>query len=137
MTSVVRMRRHDTAIPWGFRMHGGLEYGMPLFVQKVSPNSIAFRSSLQPGDAILQIGQVPTQGMRHDQAKMEIIRSGNEVDFVVQREAVDVGQTDTVDGRTGISEESTQWQGISKKVEPQNPQVQSRSFKILQQSLLD
>lgn len=35
MTDVVRMRRNDNAVPWGFRMHGGLEYGMPLYVQKV------------------------------------------------------------------------------------------------------
>jgi len=137
MSQLVRMRRHDTSVPWGFRMHGGAEYGMPLFVQKVSPNSIGFKAGLRPGDGFLQIGQVPAQGMRHDQAKMEIIRLGNEVDFIVQRDVVPIeagGTSAAGEPRAEILEESTQWHG-KEKVEAQNPHVQSRSFKILQQQL--
>ena len=48
-------------------------------------NSIAQRVGLRPGDAILQIGNNPTQGMGHSQAKMEILRAGNELDFIIQR----------------------------------------------------
>ena len=52
---------------------------------KVNPQSLAQKAGLQPGDALLQIGDNSTEGMAHEQAKMEIIRSGNELDFVVQR----------------------------------------------------
>lgn len=43
------------------------------------------RSGLRPGDGILKINNVPATYLDHEQAKMEIIRSGNELDFVVQR----------------------------------------------------
>jgi type II secretory pathway component PulC len=46
---------------------------------------LADRSGMRPGDGILQINNVPATYLDHEQAKMEIIRSGNELDFVVQR----------------------------------------------------
>lgn len=140
MSQLVRLRRNDTGTPWGFRMNGGAEYGQPLYVFKIVPGSIGFKHGLRPGDAILQIGSVPTSGMRHDQAKMEIIRAGNEVDFIVQRNVVRIPepqaqqtspepQTQSSPGpRIEIVEEASQWHA-------QNPNVQSRSFKLLQASL--
>ena len=47
--------------------------------------SLAQRAGLQAGDAILQIGDVPTNGMTHLGAKSEILRAGNELDFIIQR----------------------------------------------------
>ncbi|KAK2156683.1 hypothetical protein LSH36_207g02013 [Paralvinella palmiformis] len=85
MCELIQLRRRDTSTPWGFRMNGGREFGQPLFIQKVTNHSIAYKCGIRPGDGIVQIGQVPTHGMTHEQAKMEIIRAGNEVDFVVQR----------------------------------------------------
>jgi len=38
-----------------------------------------------PGDVIRQISNAPTRRMTHEQAKMEIIRAGNELDFFVHR----------------------------------------------------
>ena len=55
------------------------------FYMQVVAGSIAFKAGLKPGDGILQIGQLPTEGMTHEQAKMEIIRSGNDLDFIIQR----------------------------------------------------
>ena len=46
---------------------------------------MSFRAGLRPGDGLLQIGSVPTHGMSHAAAKMEIIRAGNDVDFIIQR----------------------------------------------------
>ncbi|ELU06857.1 hypothetical protein CAPTEDRAFT_228542 [Capitella teleta] len=86
MTALVQLRRYDTSTPWGFRMNGGLEFGQPLYIQKVSPGSPSCKAGLRSADVILQIGQSPTQGMSHQQAKMEIIRAGNDVDFIVQRD---------------------------------------------------
>ena len=40
---------------------------------------------MRAGDGILKIGHVPAVHLDHQQAKMEIIRAGNELDFFVQR----------------------------------------------------
>ena len=48
-------------------------------------NSMAAKAGLQPGDGILAIGMSETANMSHNQAKMEIIRAGNDVDFIIQR----------------------------------------------------
>jgi C-terminal processing protease CtpA/Prc len=112
-------------------MNGGQEYGEPLYVIKVNPQSVAAKAGMRAGDGILQIGQTPTRYMSHEQAKMEIIRAGNEVDFIVQRGAVPLEMVQPPprlvpqhsDVRV-VKEEMT-WKA-------QNPQVQSRSFKILQ-----
>lgn len=55
-----------------------------LYLQ-VNSRSIAEKSGLKPGDGLLSIAGVPTDGMTHDQAKMEILRAGNELDFFVRR----------------------------------------------------
>ncbi len=52
---------------------------------QVTPNSLAHRCGMRPGDAVLQIGTTPTQGMGHQEAKSEILRAGNDLDFIVQR----------------------------------------------------
>jgi len=88
----VRLRRSDTGTPWGFRLQGGRDFNTPLSVQKVTEKSIAKRSGLKEGDAILLIGKTRTDGMDHEQAKMEIIRNGNELEFKVQRGAVKIWQ---------------------------------------------
>ena len=60
---------------------GGRDFNTPLSVQKVTEKSIAKRSGLKEGDAILCIGKSRTDGLDHEQAKMEIIRNGNELEF--------------------------------------------------------
>ena len=60
---------------------GGRDFNTPLSVQKVTEKSIARRSGLKEGDAILSIGRTKTDGLDHEQAKMEIIRNGNELEF--------------------------------------------------------
>ncbi|KAL3876560.1 hypothetical protein ACJMK2_034398 [Sinanodonta woodiana] len=132
--TVIRLRRRETSIPWGFRMQGGREFGNCLYIQKITSKSVAAKCGLLPGDGILMIGNTPANYMSHEQAKMEIIRAGNELDLVVQRNAIDVGQdeVDTASSsgtRSQVSEETSEYRGYT------NPSVQSRSFKILQASL--
>ncbi|ESO84199.1 hypothetical protein LOTGIDRAFT_108347 [Lottia gigantea] len=81
----VTMRRKNTATPWGFNMQGGIDLGCCVYIQKVNPRGIAYKSGVRPGDAILQIGNTPAQYLSHQSAKMEIIRSGNDLDLIVQR----------------------------------------------------
>lgn len=137
MSNLIKLRRYDTSQPWGFRMNGGTEFGQPLYIQKVTPNSLGHKAGLQPADGILQIGSIPTQGMSHDEAKMEIIRAGNDVDFIVQRNVVPVGAPAEgvipLTPRAEVITESSPWQHTHGPA--QNPQVQSRSFKMLQQQL--
>lgn len=33
---LLQLRRYDTSQPWGFRMQGGSEYNMPLYVAQVT-----------------------------------------------------------------------------------------------------
>jgi len=54
----------------------------------VIQDSVAFKAGLVPGDVIRQICNAPTRRMTHEQAKMEIIRAGNELDFFVHRSAL-------------------------------------------------
>lgn len=51
----------------------------------MNPGSIAERAGLQAGDAVLQINNRPSDELEHEQAKQEIVASGNEVFMVVQR----------------------------------------------------
>lgn len=128
---LIRLRRNQSGTQWGFRMHGGRDQGSCLYIQKITNRSIAHKCGLRVGDGIIQICNTPAQYLNHEQAKMEIIRSGNELDFLVQRNAVDLGQCQ-VDGPTPksqVSEEPSMYKGYT------NPNVQSRSFKILQESL--
>ena len=105
MSLQIRLRRHNTSTPWGFRLNGGTEFNQPLFIQRVcnfnkfsgitlkiywpfiqvTPQSIAEKCGLAPGDGVIQIGSVLTDGLTHEEAKMEIIRSGNDLDFTIQR----------------------------------------------------
>lgn len=140
----VQLRRHDTGTPWGFRMNGGAEYGQPLYIQKVNPYSLAHKCGLQPGDGILQIGSCPTRGMLHETAKMEIIRAGNDVDFIVQRNVMPTSEPNLpplsptraapeppAGPRSQVVHDSASWRGVP----VQDPNAQSRSFKMLQQQL--
>lgn len=54
----------------------------------MNAGSIAARAGLQAGDAVLQINGKPFDELKHEQAKQEIITSGNKVFLVVQRYAL-------------------------------------------------
>lgn len=89
-TLTVRLSRRDSGVSWGFRLQGGTDFNIPLSVQSVNPNSVAERAGLQAGDGILFINQTNTDQLSHEQAKMEIIRSGNEIYMTITRGAVEI-----------------------------------------------
>ena len=35
-TAEIKLRRHDSGLTWGFRMQGGVDTGIPVFVDDVS-----------------------------------------------------------------------------------------------------
>jgi len=55
-----------------------------MYVQ-VNPGSLAERAGLRACDAVLQINSRPSDELEHEQAKQEVVASGNNVTFVVQR----------------------------------------------------
>lgn len=85
--SVIKLRRNDTSQPWGFRMRGGAQQGMPLFIEHIAANGRAARGGLCMGDGLLMICNTNVTKASHDQAKGEILRAGNELDFTVQKGA--------------------------------------------------
>ncbi|XP_050391382.1 PDZ and LIM domain protein 3 isoform X2 [Patella vulgata] len=86
----VHLSRPDSGTPWGFRLQGGVDFSTPLSIQVVQPNSVAERSGLKPQDAILRINNSAADNFSHEDAKMEIVRSGNDIQLLIQRGAVKI-----------------------------------------------
>ncbi|XP_018648983.1 hypothetical protein Smp_006860.1 [Schistosoma mansoni] len=82
---VISLRRATSDKSWGFVLQGGVDQGLPVFVHKVTRNGIAHKSGLEPGDVILKICATPITGMVHAQVKAEILRAGNDLDFMVKK----------------------------------------------------
>lgn len=136
----VCLRRNTTSTPWGFRMQGGHEFGSPLYIQQVNAKSLSHRQGLRVGDRILAIATVQAHNMNHEQAKMEIIRAGNDLDLIVQRR---MSQSVADEQNSHLAQQQQQqtarddeeYQKSTQYRAYTNPNVQSRSFKILQESL--
>lgn len=88
--SLLQLRRPNTGSPWGFRLQGGVDFSTPLSVQVVQPGSISEQCGLKSGDAILSINGVNTDQLTHEHAKQEIVRAGCDIDFIIQRGAVQI-----------------------------------------------
>lgn len=52
--------------PWGFTLRGGLEYREPLLITKVEEGSKAAAVSLQVGDELVNINEIPLSGYRQE-----------------------------------------------------------------------
>ncbi|XP_054905076.1 protein Shroom2 isoform X2 [Poeciliopsis prolifica] len=52
--------------PWGFTLRGGLEHQEPLLITKVEEGSKAAAVSLQVGDELVNINEVPLSGYRQE-----------------------------------------------------------------------
>ncbi|CAF0889541.1 unnamed protein product [Rotaria sp. Silwood1] len=84
----VKMQRESHNVPWGFRMQGGRDFGCPLQIQKVNPNSLAERCGMRADDYILRIGQISTEYLQHQEAQEQIKRQNNILEFILQRGTV-------------------------------------------------
>lgn len=83
---VVQLRRMENSQPWGFRLKGGVDQGLPLHVEHVQPKGRAASTGLCVGDLVIAICGASTQNMSHGQVKSEMLRAGNELDLTVQRD---------------------------------------------------
>jgi hypothetical protein len=83
----VKIQRDSNNIPWGFRMQGGRDFGSPLQIQYVNPNSLAEQSGMRIDDYILRIGQISTEYLQHKEAQEQIKRQNNILELILQRGA--------------------------------------------------
>ncbi|XP_060741003.1 PDZ and LIM domain protein 3b isoform X3 [Tachysurus vachellii] len=71
--------------PWGFRLCGGKDFNQPLTITRVTPGSKASQVNLCPGDVILAIEGVPTEGMTHAEAQNKIKDTSNQLSLKIER----------------------------------------------------
>ncbi|ESO03362.1 hypothetical protein HELRODRAFT_138335, partial [Helobdella robusta] len=71
--------------PWGFRMAGGKDFGVPLVIQRVNPGSLSSQCGLQEGDTIVQIGGVSSSSLTHREAQDLILSLGNSLELKLER----------------------------------------------------
>lgn len=74
--------------PWGFRLHGGTDFGTPLLIQKVNLSSLSEAAGLQAGDLLLAVNGQDVQNCKHKEAQDTIVRAGNNFEITVQRGGV-------------------------------------------------
>eukprot|EP00092_Neocalanus_flemingeri_P004273 GFUD01004593.1.p1 GENE.GFUD01004593.1~~GFUD01004593.1.p1 ORF type:complete len:858 (-),score=130.03 GFUD01004593.1:824-3397(-) len=74
--------------PWGFRLHGGTDFGTPLLIQKVNLSSLSEAAGLQAGDLLLAVNGQDVQNCKHKDAQDTIVRAGNNFELTVQRGGV-------------------------------------------------
>ncbi|BHF58008.1 hypothetical protein SprV_0100095700 [Sparganum proliferum] len=88
-SQMVCLRRQNSEINWGFAVFGGADFGCPPFISRVSLLSIAGKAGLEVGDIIVSICNSPVQGKQHSEVKAEILRAGNELDFMIIKQGID------------------------------------------------
>ncbi|KAL0973932.1 hypothetical protein UPYG_G00213120 [Umbra pygmaea] len=71
--------------PWGFRLAGGKDFKQPLTITRVTPGSKASLANLCPGDIILAIEGLSTEGMTHSEAQNKIKDSTYKLGFKIER----------------------------------------------------
>ncbi|XP_028815484.1 PDZ and LIM domain protein 3-like isoform X2 [Denticeps clupeoides] len=71
--------------PWGFRLTGGKDFNMPLTITRVTPGSKASLVNLCPGDTILAIEGLSTEGMTHGEAQNKIRDATQQLGLKIER----------------------------------------------------
>merc|ERR1719245_1480925 len=74
--------------PWGFRLHGGADFGSPLIIQKVNISSLSESAGLVAGDLLVAVNGEDVQSYRHKEAQDTIVRSGNNLTITIRRGSV-------------------------------------------------
>uniref|UniRef100_A0A146LR87 PDZ and LIM domain protein Zasp n=1 Tax=Lygus hesperus TaxID=30085 RepID=A0A146LR87_LYGHE len=84
MCEELRLERFDKS-PWGFRLTGGLDFGAPLSVVKVTGGSLAELGGVQVGDLVVEISGQSTKNMTHTDAQNIIGASQRTLNLIVMR----------------------------------------------------
>jgi len=81
----VSLAREAANQPWGFRLQGGKDRGLPFQLLKVPLDSIASHSGCKSGDYLVKINGENVFNLGHEEAKDLIRRAGNKLALVVER----------------------------------------------------
>merc|ERR1711892_1055019 len=81
----VTMERDNQSQPWGFRLQGGKDRGLPFQLLKVPLDSIGGHSGCKSGDYLVKISGEDVFQLGHEEAKDLIRKAGNKLVMVVER----------------------------------------------------
>uniref|UniRef100_A0A8C2DVU8 PDZ and LIM domain 5a n=1 Tax=Cyprinus carpio TaxID=7962 RepID=A0A8C2DVU8_CYPCA len=71
--------------PWGFRLHGGKDFNMPLSISRLSDGGKAAKAGVAVGDLVLSIDGISTDGMNHLEAQNKIKSSTDKLNLSLQK----------------------------------------------------
>uniref|UniRef100_A0A3P9Q5X2 PDZ and LIM domain 5a n=1 Tax=Poecilia reticulata TaxID=8081 RepID=A0A3P9Q5X2_POERE len=74
--------------PWGFRLHGGKDFNMPLTISRLSDGGKAAKGGVAVGDTVLSIDGVSTEGMNHLEAQNKIKNCTGNLSLTLQKSSV-------------------------------------------------
>ncbi|EEB13066.1 alpha-actinin-2-associated lim protein/alp, putative [Pediculus humanus corporis] len=69
----------DGGSPWGFRIHGGCDLGMPIKISRVNPGSKAALKGIREGDIISSINGTSTKNIRNRGAHSLLRNAGEQL----------------------------------------------------------
>nr|XP_057910995.1 PDZ and LIM domain protein 5b isoform X3 [Doryrhamphus excisus] len=73
--------------PWGFRLQGGKDFGLPLTVSRLTDGGKAAKAKMSVGDIILSINGISTDSMNHLEAQNKIKSCSGNLSLTLQRAA--------------------------------------------------
>uniref|UniRef100_A0A674PRS5 PDZ and LIM domain 5b n=1 Tax=Takifugu rubripes TaxID=31033 RepID=A0A674PRS5_TAKRU len=130
--------------PWGFRLQGGKDFGVPLTISRLTDGGKAARAKMSVGDVILSINGISTDSMNHLEAQNLIKACIDSLSLTLQRSKTsNDGASEEGDGTdTKKANEDNHTLGDPSKKRlmedtedwhPRTGTSQSRSFRILAQ----
>ncbi|XP_025193963.1 membrane-associated guanylate kinase, WW and PDZ domain-containing protein 3-like [Melanaphis sacchari] len=84
MCEEIELHRYDDT-PWGFRLTGGHDFGIPLTVVRVTGGSLAEEAGMCVGDMIIEINGDNTAQITHSEAQQCILEAGNTITLSILR----------------------------------------------------
>jgi len=81
----LHLKKAAVAIPWGFRLQGGIDFASPLCISMVNGGTLAEAAGVRPGDQVVSIAGANALKLRHNEAKEAIVKAGTNFEFIVQR----------------------------------------------------
>ncbi|XP_054613398.1 PDZ and LIM domain protein 5b isoform X2 [Dunckerocampus dactyliophorus] len=73
------------AAPWGFRLQGGKDFGLPLTISRLTDGGKAAKAKMSVGDIILSINGISTDSMNHLEAQNKIKSCSGNLSLTLQR----------------------------------------------------
>lgn len=67
--------------PWGLRVQGGIDFGVPLNISFIFPCSNALDKDINIGDAIIEVNETRVDELKHSEA-CHLIKTSGEIIFL-------------------------------------------------------